>query len=149
MIKSELSIVIDTSPEKVFARISNPLSSLEDVPNVVEVTDITGQGKEMSWRLVYKMAGMRLELKFTYAEYIPNELLTLEFKGGSNGKQVWKLTPQNGGCMVDVSSEYSIPIPLVGKIAELILKRQNEREWEAILGNIKARLETEAPVAVE
>lgn len=144
MIKSELSVTIDAPPEKVFARISDPLNSLEDVPNVVEVKDVTGQGKGMSYRSVYKMAGIRLELECTYTEHISNELLTIEFKGGAIGKQVCRLTPQNGGCKLDVATEYSIPVPLIGKIAEMILKRQNEREWEAILGNIKARLETEA-----
>jgi uncharacterized membrane protein len=144
MIKSELSIVIDAPPEKVFARISDPMNSLEDVPNVVEVKDVTGQGKGMSFRMVYKMAGLRLELESMLAEYIPNEQITYEFKGGSEAKQTWRLTPQNGGCKVDVASEYSIPVPLIGKIAELMLRRQNDREWEAILANIKAQVEAVA-----
>ena len=48
-----------------------------------------------------------------------------------------------------MSSEYEIPIPLVGKIAEMLLKKQNEREWEAILDNLKARLEAENQASVD
>lgn len=146
MIKSELTTVINAPPEKVFARISNPLNSIEDVPNVIEVKDIVGEGKGQSCRMVYKMVGIRLELEFTVAEYIPNERVTFEFKGGSNGKQTWKLIPQNGGCKLEVSGEYSIPVPLLGRMAELMLKKHNDREWEAILANIKARVESELDI---
>ena len=66
-----------------------------------------------------------------------------EFTGGSNGKQTWTLTPHNGGCRLEVSGQYSVPIPLVGKMAERMLKRHNDREWEAILANIKARVGSE------
>jgi hypothetical protein len=30
-------------PEKVFARISEPMNAMEDIPNVIEVKDVTGQ----------------------------------------------------------------------------------------------------------
>jgi len=143
MVTSELSIVIDAPPEEVFARISNPMNSMEDVPNVVEVTDVTGQGEGMSYRMVYKMAGIRLDLDCTLIEYIPNEQVTYETKGGSDAKQTWKLSPQDGGCKLVVSATYSIPVPLIGKIAELLLKRLNDKEWEAVLANIKARIEAE------
>ena len=43
----------------------------------------------------------------------------------------------------------SIPVPLIGKIAELLLKRQNDREWEAVLANIKARVEAETLATVD
>ena len=143
MIKSELSVVIDAPPEKVFARVSNPLNSMEDVPNVVDVRDVVGEGEGQSCHMVYKMVGVRVELEFTVAEYIPNEQVTFEFKGGSNGRQTWKLTPQDGGCRLDVFGEYTIPVPLVGRMAELMLKRHNDREWEAMLANIKARVESD------
>jgi uncharacterized protein YndB with AHSA1/START domain len=144
MIKSELSIVIDAPPEKVFAGISDPVASvIKDVPNAVELRDVTGEGKGMSYTIVYKMAGVRLNMECTFIEYEPNELLTIQVKGGLDAIQTWKLTPQEGGTKLDVTGEYSVPVPLVGRIAELMLKRQNEREWEAILANIKARIESE------
>jgi len=144
MVKSELSITISAPPEKVFARISDPMNAMEDVPNIIEVKDLTGQGAGMSYKLIYKMAGIRLSLDCTFVEYTPNERVNIQIKGALNGTQTFDVKPTDAGCQLLGRAEYEIPIPLVGKIAESLLKKQNEREWEAILANIKARLEAEA-----
>ena len=144
MVKSELSVTIDVPPEKVFARIIEPMNTIEDIPNVIEVKDVTGEGAGMSWKLVYKMAGVRLPLDCTRVEYADNEQITIQIKGAMNATQTFELKPLDAGCQLRVIGEYEIPIPLVGKIAEALLKKHNEREWEAILDNLKARLEADA-----
>lgn len=149
MVKSELSVTIDVPPEKVFARIYEPMNAMEDIPNVIEVKDIIGQGAGMSYKLVYKMTGVRLPLDCTFVEYTPNERMTIQFKGAMNGTQTYEVKSLDAGSQLLVTSEYEIPIPLVGKIAEALLKKHNEREWQAILDNLKARLEAETPVAVD
>jgi uncharacterized protein YndB with AHSA1/START domain len=143
-----MSIVVNASPATVFAAIGKPDHIMRDVPNVVEVKDITGEGEGMSYALVYKMAGVRVTMNCTWTEYVPSERLTIQIKGGIDARQTWTLTPQAGGTKLDVSGEYSVPVPLVGKVAELVLKRQNEREWEAVLANIKARIESEVKAQV-
>jgi carbon monoxide dehydrogenase subunit G len=149
MVNSELSITIDAPPEKVFARISDPMKAMEDVPNIIEVKDITGQGVGMSYKLVYKMAGIRLSLDCTFVEYAPNERVTIQIKGAMNATQTFEVNSLNAGSQLLVTAEYEIPIPLVGKIAEVLLKKRNEREWEASLQNIKASIEAETPAAVD
>ena len=144
MVKSELSVTINVPPEKIFARISEPMNAIEDIPNVIEVKDITGQGAGMSYKLVYKMTGVRLSLDCTFVEYAPNERVTIQIKGAMNATQTYEVKSLNTGSRLLVTAEYEIPIPLVGKIAEALLKKHNEREWQAILDNLKARLETEA-----
>jgi hypothetical protein len=37
--------------------------------------------------------------------------------------------------------EYVVPIPLLGKLAEAFIVKQNEHEAEAMLANLKARME--------
>jgi len=143
MVKSELSVTIDVPPEKVFARISEPMNAMEDIPNVIEVKDITGQGAGMSYKLVYKMTGIRRSLDCTFVEYTPNERITIQTKGAMNGTQTYEVKPLDTGSQLLVTAEYEIPIPLVGKI-EALLKKHRERDWQAILDNLKARLETEA-----
>lgn len=143
MVKSELSVTINVPPEKVFTRINDPMHAMEDVPNIIEIKDITGQGAGMSYKLVYKMAGVQLSLDCERVEYVENERITIKIKGAMNATQIWELEPLDAGSQMRVSSEYEIPIPLVGKIAEALLKKHNEREWEAILGNMKAILEAE------
>ena len=38
-------------------------------------------------------------------------------------------------------AEYTVPIPLLGKLAEAFIVKQNEHEAELLLGNLKARME--------
>lgn len=149
MVKSELSVTINVPPEQVFAQISEPMNAMENIANVLEVKDITGQGAGMSYKLVYKMTGVRLSLDCTFVEYTPNERLTVQIKGAMNGTQTYEVKSLDTGSQLLVTSEYEIPFPLVGKIAEALLKKHNEREWQAILDNIKAKLEAETPAAVD
>jgi hypothetical protein len=38
-------------------------------------------------------------------------------------------------------TEYKIPVPLLGKVAEAFIVKMNENESDTILANLKARLE--------
>ena len=143
MIKSELSIAIDAPPEKVFARIDDYVHAKEWVPGLVEVKNINGQGKGQTHQMVYKMMGVTIESNCTIPDHVPNERLVMEFAGGISGVMTYTLKPVNTGCHVGVIYEYGIPIPLVGKVAEKLLKKRNEREWQTCLENLKELVEAE------
>jgi len=143
MIKSELSVTIDAPPEKVFARIEDFESNIEWVPSLIEIKNVTGKGKGQTHQGVYKMMGLKMEIDATVTEHVPNERLTLEFSGGGSGGMVHVLEPLNNGCKLDVTYEYSVPIPLVGKIAEKLLKKRNEREFQTCLESLKELVEAE------
>ncbi|GAI82981.1 unnamed protein product, partial [marine sediment metagenome] len=53
----------------------------------------------------------------------------------------WNFEPHDDGTKIDLSVEYTIPIPILGKIAEAIVLKQNEREADLALANIKAKME--------
>ena len=40
-------------------------------------------------------------------------------------------------------AEYTVPVPLLGKLAESLIVKQNEREAEMLLANVKARMEAQ------
>ena len=40
-----------------------------------------------------------------------------------------------------VQVEYTVPIPLLGRLAEAFIIKQNENEMNVLLANLKARLE--------
>ncbi len=141
MIKSELSITIDAPPEKVFARIEDYESNIEWVPSLIEIKNVAGKGEGQTHQSVYKMMGIKMEMNATVTEHVPNERLALEFSGGGNGKMIYALEPLNNGCKLDVTYEYSMPIPLVGKMAERLLKKRNEREFQTSLENLKELVE--------
>ena len=143
MVKSELSVTIDAPREKVFARLCNPMTRVEDSPSIIEVKDVKGEefGIGSSFRFVYKMLGMPFDVEIKITDFVPNERIAGEFKGGITGNDVVTLEPHNGGTKLTYVVEYGIPIPLVGKVAELFLKKQNEREGEVMFANLKARVE--------
>jgi hypothetical protein len=49
---------------------------------------------------------------------------------------------QEGGMLLAVDVDYIIPVPLVGKLAEPFILRQNENETDTFLANLKARMES-------
>jgi len=141
MAKVERSITINAPVEKVFAYIEDPMNELEWIPSLVEVQDVTGRGVETHFRWAYKMAGMRLEGESTNTEYIPNERIVTQSKGDI--VSTWTLTfeSHDGGTKLNFVIEYTIPVPVLGKLAEALVLRQNEREADLALANIKDRME--------
>jgi coenzyme Q-binding protein COQ10 len=141
MAKVEKSITINAPMEEVFAYVEDPMNQLEYLPSIVEVKDVTGQGVGAHYHWTYKMTGLRFEGESTMTEYIPNERMVVETKGGIVSTWSWTFTPEDGGTRVDLTVEYTIPVPVLGRLGEALVLRQNEREADQALANIKAKLE--------
>ena len=56
----------------------------------------------------------------------------------------WTFEPENGSTKLSMTVDYEIPIPLVGKIAESLLAKRNEREWDVVLANAKDAIEADS-----
>ena len=143
MASVERSITIDAPVEKVFSYIDDPLNNLEWLPSVMEVKDVTrtGQGVGTHYRWVYKMVGLRLEGEETVTEYIPNQRRVSQTKSGVISTWTWTFEPHDGGTKLNLVVEYTIPIPVLGKLAEALVLGQNKREADLAMANIKARME--------
>ena len=142
MAKIEKTITINAPVEKVFGYVSEPTNLPEIWPSMVEVTDVQplpNGGKSYRW--VYKMAGMRLEGTSEHTEYVANERIVSKSKGGIESTITWMFQPEAGGTKVTTQAEYTVPIPVLGKLAEAFIVKANEREGELILANLKARME--------
>ena len=141
MAKLERSITINAPVEKVCGYIK-PENLPEFWPSLVEVKDVQklpNGGYSNKW--VYKMAGMRFEGTSEDVEVIPNERLVSKTKGGIVSTQTWIFQPEASGTKVTFNVEYTIPIPVLGKLAEAIVVKMNEHEMELLLANLKARIE--------
>lgn len=141
MAKVERSISINAPVEKVFSYIDDPMSQLEWFPGMMEVKDVTGKGAEAHHRFNYKMIGIRLEGESTCTEYVPSERIVTESKGGVVSTWTWTFKPENGKTKLSVVVEYTIPIPVLGKVAEVVALRWTEREADVATANIKAKME--------
>jgi hypothetical protein len=105
-----------------------------------DVQRLPNGGNKFRW--VYKMAGMSFEGESEDTEVVPNERVVSKTEGGIESEITWAFQPENGGSNVTFEGEYTVPIPLLGKLAEAFIVKLNENEAEAILANLKSRMET-------
>ena len=141
MAKVKRSITINAPVEKVFNYIDDPLNQLEWVPSTMEITDVSGSGVGQHFRWTYKMAGVLLKGETTVTEHLPNERIVTQIKGGVTSTWILSFKTQDGGTMMELDIEYTIPIPVIGKLAEKIVLKRNEREADLAMANIKEKME--------
>jgi len=54
----------------------------------------------------------------------------------------YTIEPHAEGTALTLETEYSIPMPVLGRLAERVLLRRNRRELELALINVKETLES-------
>ena len=142
MSKVEKTITINAPIEKVFGYVEEPTNLPEIWPSLVEAKDVQRlPNGGTSFRWVYKMAGVRFEGTSEDTDYVANQRVVSKTKGGIESTVTWTFQPEAGGTKVTYEAEYTVPIPLLGKLAESFIVKQNEGEAELILANLKARME--------
>lgn len=142
MQKIEKSIDINASVDRVFSYIEDPNNQLEWMTSLMNVRNISGEGAGLQFEWTYKMAGISLDGKSVRTEHVAHERLVSKSKGGIESTFDFVLAPQDGGTRVNLTIEYEIPIPVLGKLAEKLVANRNERETELNLQNIKENCES-------
>lgn len=127
--------------EKVFNYIDDPVTGIDWMPSMMNVKDVSGSGVGKFHRWTYKMAGVLLEGETTVTEHIPNERIVTQSKGGVTSTFTFDFEAHNGGTMLKLVIEYTIPVPVIGKLAEKIVLKRNEREADLAMANIKETME--------
>ena len=74
-------------------------------------------------------------------ESIANQRIVTKTKGGVESTQTWTFQPEGDGTKLTFEVEYTVPVPVLGKLAEAIIVKMNEHEGEVILANLKTRME--------
>ena len=143
MAKVEATVTIDAPVEKIYNYIHEMANLPEIWPSLVEITDMQQlPDGSSSNRFVYKMAGIRLEGTSQGIEAVPNQRIVSKTKGAVESTQTWLFKPEGEKTEVTFKVEYTIPIPVLGKLAEAVVVKINQHEGQAIMANLKARMET-------
>ncbi|HVN71982.1 MAG TPA: SRPBCC family protein [Desulfomonilia bacterium] len=142
MARVHKNIEINAPVEKVFSYIEDPKNDTEWITNMVEVNDVTGSGVGKHFNWVWNMAGIKFKGESTYTEDIPNKRIAFISKGGIDAKWDFKFESKKNVTILDLDIEYSIPVPVLGKLAEKMILKHNERDADMALGNLKDRLES-------
>ena len=136
------SIVVHAPVEKIFAYMNDPNNLPEIWPSMVEVKDAKSLPNGGVWfKFFYKMAGIRLEAISEDTEFVLNQRTVSKTIGGIDGLTTLTYETVQGGTRVTLEMEYSVPIPVVGKLAEAVILKLNDQEGDTLLANLKTRME--------
>jgi uncharacterized membrane protein len=143
------NIRVETSVDRVFDFLVDPHNLPEIWPNVIEVKSVkrskNNEGFNFSW--TYKMSGVQLEGKCETIEYVPYERLAIKSSKGLDSTITWRFQPGGHETQLMFKLEYQIPSSLLKKPKEEIVVHENEHEVDAMLQNLKSRLELELAYA--
>jgi hypothetical protein len=136
------NIVINASPSEVFAYVNEPTTLPEWMVGMIDIRNIIGIGEGQQYDWTYKMVGIQLRAMNVVVEYVPNERASHQAIGMINSIWTNTVEPLEGGTKLTIEVEYTIPVPVLGKLAENATVRRNERDLQSSLLNIKERLES-------
>ena len=142
MARFHKSIEIKAPVDKVFSYIDDPNNGPEVITNLIEVKDVEGKGVGTHYKWTWKMAGMKFHGENTKTEDIPNKRIVLSGKGDIESTWTYSFESRGDATVLDLDIDYKIPVPVLGKMAEKVLLKRNEREGETNLMNLKERLES-------
>ena len=137
----ERSIEIKGPVDRVFAYVANPNNLTEWMASLVEVRNVTGTGAGQRFEWTYKMVGLPFQGETTVVEDVPNERRVTQSTGGIESQWTLTFAPIEEGTRLTLEIEYTIPLPVLGKLAERLVVGRNEREMALSLENIKDRCE--------
>jgi len=141
MVSYENSIVIEASPNEVFAYVNEPATVPDWLVGMFEVREVIGAGAGQQYEWTFKMAGVQLRGQNVIVDYIANECATHQSIGMLSSSWTNIVEPHEGGTKLTIKVEYSLPVPVLGKLAEHLIVRRNERSLSASLLNAKEILE--------
>ena len=136
------SIIIHASPDRVFAYVDDPMKLVEWIPGLMAVDDVIGSGAGQQQEFTAKMAGIRLHGQSVVVEHVPNKCAVHQLVGMVHATFGYFVEPHDEGTRLTLEVEYSVPIPVLGKLAEHLVIKRNARELELALVNVKETLES-------
>jgi uncharacterized protein YndB with AHSA1/START domain len=142
MVAVKKDVVINAPLETVFALVSDPTRMPEWLSGLVEVRVLLGTGAGQQFEWTYKMAGILLRGQSVVVEFVPNERAVHQNIGAIHSTWTYTVEPHNEGTALTIEADYTIPVPVLGKMAEHVAARRNARDLEAALLDIKETLET-------
>ncbi len=141
MAKLEQSITINAPVEKVFNYVQDANNFLEWMASMTNVRDITGEGVGSKFKWTYKMIGVPFNGESEVKELVPDQRLVIQSSGGVASTWTYTFKEENDQTEINLGIEYTIPVPILGKMGEKLVLGRNERELEISLLNIKERME--------
>ncbi len=142
MARIQKSVIVQAPIEKLFDYLNDPNKLTEYWPGMIEVKDVESLPNGGScFKFTYKLAGIPMTGKSEDVEIVPLKRMVSVTHGGVESRVTWELEPAAVGTLVKLENEYKIPVPLIANMAEGMLNKMAENEANAIIANLKVRME--------
>jgi carbon monoxide dehydrogenase subunit G len=135
------SILIHAPPDEVFAYVDDPSELPTWLPSMCEVRNVIGTGLGQQYEYTYKMGGLLMRGQNVVIEHVPNERGLHQVIGMISALWEYSVEPHEEGTVLNIEVEYSIAVPVLGKLAERIAVKQNAAALELALVNLKDVME--------
>ncbi len=138
----ERSVSIKAPIPKIFEYWNDPENLIDLWPSITEVKDVEKlENGGTRFKFTFKVAGISIQGTSEDTEIVENEYVVNETRGGIKSTMKVEFKSSGQETEVNIRNEYQIPIPLLGKLAEAAILKQNEQEVEEVLNNLKIRME--------
>jgi len=125
----------------VFKYVIDPAHSAEWIIGMESMGNITGSAKGDHYDWIYKMAGMMFNGKSEIVDQKQDQLQVVHSRGGVESTWTFAFYEEGGDTVLNLAIDYSVPVPVLGKFAEKLILKQNEKATEDSLALLKKNLE--------
>lgn len=140
MVRIDKEIIVNSSIEKVFSYIREPTNWPEIWPSLLAIEDVQSlPNGGYSAKYEYKMVGIRFKGTGEYTEFVPNHWIVVNTKGGVQSTITCTFRSIEDKTRVTLTIEYEVPVPLLGKLAEIVILKMNDQEADLVMVNLQAR----------
>lgn len=140
----EHAVVIGVPVEQVYAAILQVEEAPHWMVGLQEVHRVSGRAVGDGFDWVFKMAGsLTFKGHTTFGALEPDRYVREDGSGDLTNTWHWRLAPELSGTRVHVVVEYTVPGGnlLGGVLDKLFVERQNQKDLEQSLNNLRRRLE--------
>lgn len=135
------SILIHAAANDVFAYVDDPRELPTWLPAMIEVRNVMGTGLGQQYEYTYKMGGLQLRGQNVVIEHVSNERGLHQVLGMISALWEYSVESHPDGTVLNIEVEYTIPIPVLGRLAERLAIKQNAASFELALVNVKDVME--------
>jgi uncharacterized membrane protein len=146
MHKVQKSVDINAPAERIYEFLGQPANLPEIWPNLISTSKITqGVGGACDFDWLFKMAGIQIHGHAKCEEGVPGKYVRYR-NTGIPGTFVFRYSALDGhGTRLQLTVDYDFPSSVLGRIAEVLAVKINERDIDSMLMNVKDVMEYGVP----